>query len=122
MIKNTLLVLCIAFVCWGEFVEAGTVTFDFGGTPVTLTTTARQDAALARLLVRDNAVRAGNVPPDAALTVEEYVRQVLLADIQGFRNAGEGVDQKDACTAYQALVLSGQNQIKTALGGHNPCP
>lgn len=101
---------------------AGTVQFTFGGTPVTLTTTANQDTFLTRLLTRENAARAARTPPDSPLTLEQYMRDVFMATLQGYKQQADGLEKVDFCTVFPMLTASQRNQITALGGGSSPCP
>lgn len=95
---------------------AGSITLDVGGAPVTISTTSAQDVRLAELLVVVNQTQE---PPHAS--VNAWLRAVLLSSIQSYVRDARLREAQNACTAYQALTGAQQNQIKTVLGGKEPC-
>jgi hypothetical protein len=117
-----LFLVCVVLIGLEIPLWAGTVTFTFGGNPVTLTTTAGQDTFLARLRVRENAHRAALTPSQSALTLEEYVRDIVVTALGRYRLQAETVDQSDACENFRALTVGQRNTIITTLGDRNPCP
>lgn len=114
--------LCLLLMGYVVSAFAGTVTFTFGGSPVTLTTTAGQDTFLADLLIRANAQRALRSPPESPFTLEEYLRDILVATLGDYKRQAERHGQRDACANFAALTGSQRNAIVTTLGGRNPCP
>ena len=118
MIKVGLLVLGLLL---GGIAEAGTVQFSFGGTPVTVTTTAGQDQFLTRLLTRQNAQRAGREPPLPAQTLEEYLRDLFMRGVQGLKEQSDDVARTAACTQWTGLT-PGQKATIVGLLGDTPCP
>ena len=97
----------------------GSIVLDFGAAQ-TLTTTAAQDNRLARLLADVNAERARQSLP--ALTLEQYLRSVLVSTIQSYVAQANARDAADACAAYHALSAADQQLVRDKLGGKSPCP
>lgn len=118
MIKQFLGILAVLFLVGSA--QAGTVVFSFGGSPVTITTVASQDVFLGNLLARENAIRiAGG---EVAISLEQYLRDILVATLSGYRRQADDLDKIDACDRFKVLAQATQNQIKTTLGGFSPCP
>jgi len=97
----------------------GTIAIDFGA-PLTITTTAQQNTFLSRVLVRINNQGAAQVPPLPARTMEQFIRDVVVASIQQYRDVAVQNDTVDAKIAFGNLTQTQQNQIVTLLGGNNP--
>jgi hypothetical protein len=115
------LVLCVLGLMTAPL-EAGTITYNFGGTTVTRTTNATQDAKLTRLLAKENLLRAARTPPDAALTLEQYLDQILIADLVARNQQADSYEKGDFCTVFPTLTQAQRNQIMTTGGNNNPCP
>ena len=114
--------LCLALV---GSAQAGTITFNLGGTTVTRTTTAGQDTKITRLLAKENALRAARTPPDAALTAEQFLDQLFVAALVGYGQQADTADAGDFCASFKAASGAVRNQITTALSlpaGTAPCP
>ena len=118
---RTLVFWCVLLTS-GLPVWAGTTVFTFGGSPVTLTTNANQDAYLARLLVKENQARASAVPPRTALTLEQFVRDIFVAELQERKSLADTAETTDFCTSYNAASGANQTTVRTIGGGNNPCP
>jgi hypothetical protein len=101
---------------------ADAVTIDLGGTPVVLAVNATNKAMLTRMLTRENTRRAAQAPPLAALTLEEFVRDLVIDMVRGYRVQSVGLDHIDACTKFKTLTAAQQNTIITTLNGNSPCP
>ena len=101
---------------------ADTITIDLGGTPVVLSVNATNKALLTRLLTRENARRAAQTPPLAALTLEQYVRDLIVDMVRGYKVQSAGQDHVDACATFNTLTAAQQNTIITQMGGTSPCP
>ena len=114
--------LLLGCLLWPGVVWAGSAVFTFGGTPLTLTTTAPQDAFLNRLLVKENALRASRVPPAVPLTLEQYMRDIFVTQLQELKRSSDTHETVDFCTAYNALTAPQKAGIMTLGGGNNPCP
>lgn len=100
--------------------HAGTITLNFGA-PLTVTTSADQDAALQRMLTRVNAERsAGGFSTYA--TIEAWLRDVLVSAVKSYKEQAKTLDAGDACATYKALSASEQATIDGALNGKSPCP
>ena len=87
-----------------------------------LSVNATNKTMLTRLLTRENARRAAPSPPLIALSLEEFVRDLLVDMVRGYRVQSAGQDHVDACAAFKLLNQTGQTNIITNLGGHSPCP
>jgi hypothetical protein len=118
------LLLIVALLCWSvpPSAWAGSVVFNFGGPPLTLTTNAKQDSKLQRLLDEQNAVRAGASPPLPPVTLEQYVQQVLIEELKRLNDNAVVIETNDFCTHYQALSQTQKDQIIAAGGNNSPCP
>ena len=101
---------------------ADQITIELGGTPVVLSVTAMNKAVLTRLLTRENARRAAQTPPLAALTLEQYVRDLIVDMVRGYKVQNAGQDHVDACVTFKTLTAAQQNTIITQMGGTSPCP
>src|SRR3990167_7690355 len=91
--------------------DAGSIQLDFG-TPVTITTTAAQDASLTRLLAKINAERVASGQTPYA-TREAWLKDILVGAVQSYREQAAKADAEDACVSYAAASTTVQNQIKT---------
>lgn len=101
---------------------AGSVVFNFGGAPVTLATNAKQDDKLNRLLVEHNQGRTSAIPPQAPLTLEQFVHNILVEELKRLNQAAVDVESNDFCTVFATLSPAQQQQIITAGGNNSPCP
>jgi hypothetical protein len=97
----------------------GAINFNFGNA-LTITTTANQNAFLGSLLVRENAVRIARTPPDPVLTMEQFLRDIFVATLQGYRDQAGVLDRADARTVFQGLSGTQKAQIVALLGGNDP--
>jgi hypothetical protein len=113
------LTIVVALVYVGNAQGTGTVTIDFGGTPLTISVTTLQRARLQRVLDQVNVQRLAAGQP--AQTLEQRVRGRVMDFLRDEYNEGAAMEQTLACTNYEALNNAGQNTIKTALGGFSPC-
>ena len=111
------MLLCASF---SEAVD--TVTLDFGGTPVVMDVNATNKAMLTRLLTRENARRAAQSPPLAALSLEEFMRDLIIDMVRGYKVQSAGQDHTDACATFKSLAPAAQATIVARLGGVSPCP
>ena len=115
--RGLVLLLLVPLPLW-----AGTVVFTFTGAPVTLTTSAKQDDKLQRLLKEHNAMRAGAVPPQAPLTLEVFVENILVEELKRLSHAATTVESDDFCTVYQTWTQGQKDQVYTLGGNNSPCP
>lgn len=113
------LILCLVLP---QVVWAGSVVFTFTGTPVTLTTNAKQDEKLTRLLNEHNQSRTAAIPPLPPLTLEQYVYNVLVDELKRLNQGAVVIETGDFCTAFQTLSPAQQQQIITVGGNNSPCP
>lgn len=114
-----LLVVCLLLPCMAW---SGSVVFNFGGTPETLTTNAKQDDKIARLLTEHNRGRAGANPPLPPLTMEQFNREIYVEKLKELHGMAISVESTDFCTVYQTWTQQQKDQV-FALGGNNsPCP
>ena len=101
---------------------AGTVTINFGGTPVVLSTNASQDADLGDLLADENAARAARTPPDTALSMEQYLGQIIAATVQGYTGQATSNNLRKLCTRWPSLTGAQKTQVRTLFNlTTNPC-
>ena len=98
------------------------ITIDLGDTPVALNLNAANKAMLTRLMTRENARRAAQSPPLVALTLGEFVRDLIVDMVRGYKVQSAGQDHVDACVAFKALSAAAQAAIVTQVGGTSPCP
>lgn len=129
LIVGTLTLAPSGQTCWwvtqcstGEAYAADSITTDLGGTPVVLPIAPATKALLTRLLARENARRAAQSPPLVALTLEQYVRDLIVDMVRGYKVQSAGQDHVDACAAFKTLSGAEQATIMTQLGGVSPCP
>lgn len=75
--------LIVALVCW---LMAGLLCarFALAGT-YSLTTTASQDEALQFVVDKENTRRAAQTPPLPAITIEQYLQQIVTTAIPSYR-------------------------------------
>ena len=118
-IMNSLLIAMLVLLT-PTLAGAGTITVDFG-IPLTITTTTEQDKDLERVLADLNAVRASFTRPLPALTVGEYLHDVLSNAVKTAVQEGRRKNALDACAAYTSLPRERQSSIRTELGGKAPC-
>lgn len=109
---------CLVAALWALDATAGTITMSFGA-PQTLTTTAGQDAKLARLITADNAARTAQGLPTR--TLEQYLVDVLTDAVKSYLAQTDAADVVAACAKYKTLSGAARTQIDTALSG-SPCP
>ena len=84
---------------------------------ITLTTTAAQDAILARLLIAQNAERAAKTPPDPPYAdVQAMVRGILVAAVQSWRAQQEQEDTVKVGKAYVDAAPATQATVRSTLG------
>lgn len=101
---------------------AGSVVFNFGGTPVTLTTNANQDAKLQRLRDNENQHRASAVPPLAPLTLEQYAQKICADAYKELNQAAVAMESTDYCTQFATFSQADKDVIIAQGGGNSPCP
>ena len=99
-----------------------TVTVDFGGTPTVLSINAANKTLLTRMMTQENARRAAKSPPLAALTLADFVRDLIVDMVRGYKVQTAGQDHVDACTTFKALSAGAQATLVTQFGGTSPCP
>jgi hypothetical protein len=102
--------------------EAGTITLDFGA-PLTLTTTAGQDAALQRLRAIS---QARGLP---YTTVEIMLRAFLVEHVGNRVQEAKQLDAGEGCERYRTLTAAQQATIDSNFGTSlglgravSPCP
>lgn len=122
LLHTFILSLCLALLLPSFSAAVDTITIDLGGTPLVMPVSTTNKTMLARLLTRENARRAAQLPPLAALTLEQYVRDLIVDMVRGYKVQSAGQDHVDACTAFKALSGVEQTTITTQLGGVSPCP
>ena len=99
-----------------------TVVIDLGSTPVVLHVNPANKAMLTRLMARENTRRTAQSPPLAALTLEEFMRDLIIDMVRGYKVQSAGHDVADACATFRALSGANQATITAQLGGVSPCP
>lgn len=114
--------LWVSLTCGPILAQAGTAVFTFGGTPLTLTTDADQDAYLTRLLTKENELRAAASPPRATLTLEEYVRDALVRELASRKQVADTLAIEDFCVSYNAASDPDKTTVRTIGGNNSPCP
>lgn len=117
MIQGLVLLMILAVAMPAE---SGSITFDFGS-PLTLSTTAAQDAAIQKLVDAVNTRRAAATPPLGPITREQYLRSILVDAVASYVKEVQVLEAVEACMAYTALTTVEQDDIKTRLGGRAPC-
>lgn len=117
--KRLLVAVLLLSASWAW---AGTVVFNFGGTPVTLTTNAKQDDKLQRLLDEHNQGRAGLNPPLPPLPMEQFMYNVLVDELKRLNTNAVVIEGQDFCTVFATLSPAQQQQIITVGGNNSPCP
>lgn len=115
------LTLVVLLIAPGSLL-AQSVVIDLGTGPVTIAPTANQVAAIQRLTDVENAQRAAENPPRAAITRETWLRNVMISAVQSYLGQAKKLDADDACTNYRAASAGVRSQIDTALGGKVVCP
>ena len=98
------------------------ITVDLGGTPVGLRINAANKTLLTRLLTRENVRRAAQTPALDVLTLEQYVRDLIIDMVRGYAIQTAREDSIDACAAFKILAETDQQVIVMQLGGKSPCP
>jgi hypothetical protein len=116
------LVLTALLMLTTEAASAGSITLDFGA-PVTITTTAQQDAALARIRQHLNA----SLPAaEQHATTEAMLRSILVSAIASYRDQAATLHRDDACTHYRALTAAQRATVDANFGPpgqpKSPCP
>lgn len=114
--------LLFVLLCGSAGEAADSITVDLGGTPVVLPINAANKALFMRLMARENTRRAARVPPLAPLTVEAFVRDLIVDMVRGYQVQSTGQDYEDACAAFRALSGANRAAILTQLGEVSPCP
>lgn len=99
---------------------AQSIVIDLGTGPVTMNPTAGQVTSIQRLTDRENVQRKAQTPPVAALTREEYIRNVLVSAVKDYVQQAREYNAKDACDNYAAASAAVKNQVDAALKG-SPC-
>lgn len=99
--------------------SAGTIVLNFGK-PVTLTTTAAQDAAITRVLATINADRVAKKLP--VFTAEQWLQDVLIDAITSYTDQARSQESVSACATFRKLPPAQQASIRSTLGGDSPCP
>ena len=122
MLRRYMLSLVLILLAANLVYAVDTITINMGGTPVILSMNATNKTMLTRLMTRENARRAAQSPPLIALSLEEFVRDLLVDMVRGYRVQSAGQDHVDACAAFKLLNQTEQTNIITNLGGHSPCP
>ena len=82
---------------------------------ITLTTTANQDAILARLLIAQNADRAAQQLAPYA-DAPAMVRGILVAAVQSWRAQQNDEDLRQVGAAYVAAPSATQATVRSTLG------
>jgi hypothetical protein len=82
---------------------------------VSFTTTAKQDAKLAKILLSVNAVREQQELAPFP-NMEAYLRFVLIEAVKGWSQQQSDADGKAAGIAYEAASDSVRAQVQTLLG------
>jgi len=82
---------------------------------LTFNTSAKQDAKLAKVLVRTNAqrVEAGEAEFE---TIEAYLRWVLIEAVKSYNNQQDDVDKEDVATAWDEASDAVKAQVEAILG------
>ncbi len=84
---------------------------------ITFNTTAAQDAKLARLLARVNAVRASSQPPQTPYAdVTAYLKDTLIQTVLGYIRQLAASDKDEVGTAYDGASAAVQAQVDALLG------
>ena len=122
MLRRPLLSFILIVLAASMVYAVDDVTISFGGTPVVLPVNAANKVMLTRLMTRENARRTAQSPPLTALTLEEFVRDLIIDMVRGYRVQSAGQDHVDACVTFKALSGAQQTTIMTQLGGVSPCP
>lgn len=109
-----------AIICWGVAAALLVATVAWAGS-YTFTTTAAQDTVLTRVLAKVNSDRAlqGQTP---YADVQAMLRGFLVDWAQGWLAQQRAEDVSSACDKYATLSAAAQTNIRTALGGKDPCP
>ena len=122
MLRRYMLSLVLILLAANLVYAVDTITINMGGTPVILSMNATNKTMLTRLMTRENARRAAQLPPLVALTLEEFVRDLLVDMVRGYKVQSAGQDHVDACATLKALSATEQNTIIAQMGGTSPCP
>jgi hypothetical protein len=84
---------------------------------LSITTTARQEAALSYMRTQINAQRARQTPPDPALADNTALLNFIVGNLLADFQARERENLSDRLgTAYQTATPAVQSQVKTLLG------
>lgn len=120
---------CLAWrgqaICLGAPAQAADqITVDITGTPVAVSVSAPNKALITRLMTKENARRAAEDPPLAALTLNEFTRDLLVDMFRGYKVQVAGEAHQDACARFRALTPAQQltELARAAWGGDAPCP
>jgi hypothetical protein len=82
---------------------------------LTFTTTTKQDAKLAKVLLAVNAQRVQQELPPFA-TIEDYFKFVLVEAVKGWVAQQSAVDAAAVGNAYEAATDAVKAQVAAALG------
>lgn len=110
LILTAIMILLLTTGAW-----AGSITLDFG-TPLTITTSAKQDAAIQTLVDDSNDKRAKANPPLSAQSKEQYLRSVLVSAIKSWRQQVDDRQGQGVKSAWQSADQATKDQIKALLG------
>src|SRR5919106_537942 len=113
---------CMMILLTASVAHAGTITLNFGA-PLTITTTAAQDAALERLRAIS---QARGLP---YTTIEIMLRAFLVEQVQGRVQEAKQLDAGEGCERYRNLTPAQQATIDSNFGTSlglgrpvSPCP
>lgn len=81
----------------------------------TFTTTAAQDAVLQARVDAANAERAARTPPVAPLTVEQYLRALLVGLVKSWRAEDEDKLVRRAYTQPASLTTAEKSTVRALL-------
>ena len=81
---------------------------------LTFSTTAAQDAKLAKVLARVNVERLAQGEAEFA-DIEEYLRWVVIEGVKSYVRSQQEIDSEEVTEAFEAASDSVQDQVKTLL-------
>lgn len=111
------LVLAVCLLSLLTVAWAGTISIAVQGATTTITTTAKEDTVLG------DAKDASNLASGQTQTTNEYVKDRLLADLQGLKQQSEAGRRVKACLKFNdAATTNAQRNAILAVLGENPCP
>lgn len=115
----------LSIICVEQVVALNDITIDVDGPVLVMPVSPANETMLTKMLTRENARRAAQQPPLPALTLNEFLRDVIIIDgVRGLRIESRSRDHIDACVRFHALSAAAQatELARAAWQGDDPCP